>query len=657
MTALQFLNIEIKDYRQYRGNVSIDLSTKGSNHINVIEGQNGAGKSNLLNAITLCFYGKEVHNQSGEDSDLESLPMVNSKRMNQLNVGDTAEGHIKITLGKRQPQYIFTRKFRSAKLPGGETNDKVLDLTLQRKTGNDWKPVDEVHTALNEILPAHVRDYFLFDGEALDEFFEDNYQDDMRDAIIDVSHIELLDNSIEHLTAVKKDYRRDVDDMGGEVQRANEELEQAENELKRLQTDYEDREEEKREAESELSRVEQKMEDSKNPDVQQKIERRKYLDQQLSDNRSRIDGLTADGREQLLKSGSVLYSDDALEFTHAEFSDLADAGQLPPKIQDWFIEELIDRGECICGRQLNDNSTHAEHLLELQNQMSDIMIENIEGKAEIPYIRDNGQEALDDLLDTYEQIRNLEQENEEYNRELNDLREELKGYDIPDDVDIAALEQQREDIRDRMQNLNQELGSLRNDIDKQKEVVNKKERQRNEVMSEQGEQRELRQKLEFIDATLNDLQSCKDEILAEVRDEIETNMNWYFNELIWKDEQYTIELREDYSLSVEGASGNNKIGSLSAGEAQVLALSFMSALTQISGFQAPIVIDTPLGRISSEPKKRIAKNIPNYLEDTQITFLMTDEEYNDDVQTHMDPSVEHEYMLDFSDEVTEVRAR
>jgi DNA sulfur modification protein DndD len=657
MKALQFLEIEIEDYRQYHGNRTIDLSTSGSNHINVIEGQNGAGKSNLLNAITLCFYGKEVHNQSGEDSDLDSLPMVSNRRMDELDVGDTAEGYIKITMGKEQPQYIFTRKFRSAKLPGDETNDNVLDLSLKRMVGNDWKDVDEAHTALNEILPAHVRDYFLFDGEALDEFFEDDYQDDMKDAIVDVSHIELLNNSIEHLTAVKKDYRRDVNSLGGEVQQANEELEKAEAELERLETEYEERKKERRDAESELSRVEQKMEDSKNPDVQQKIERRKFLDQQLEDNRERIDELKADARKYLLKSGSVLYSDDALEFTHEEFSELADAGQLPPKIQDWFITEIIDRGECICGRPLDEDSAHVDHLQELQSQMSDVMVENIEGKAEIPYIRDKGQEALDDLLDTHEKIHELQKENEDLNRDLNDLNEELKGYDIPDDVDVADLEQQRESIRNRIKELDQEVGSLERDIGSQEQVVKDKEKELNEIMSEQAEQRELRQKLEFIDATLDDLQTCKEEILAEVRDEIETNMNRYFNQLIWKDEEYTIELREDYSLRVEGASGNNKIGSLSAGEAQVLALSFMSALTQISGFQAPIVIDTPLGRISSEPKKRIAKNIPNYLEDTQITFLMTDEEYNDDVQTYMDPSVEHEYRLDFSDDVTEVRAR
>jgi DNA sulfur modification protein DndD len=95
---------------------------------------------------------------------------------------------------------------------------------------------------------------------------------------------------------------------------------------------------------------------------------------------------------------------------------------------------------------------------------------------------------------------------------------------------------------------------------------------------------------------------------------------------------------------------------LSAGEKQVLALSFMAALSDISGFTAPIVIDTPLGRISSEPKELIAQNLPAYLEDTQITFLMTDEEYTSTVQGLIQDRVANEYKLNYANGTTEVTA-
>jgi len=58
MNNIQIFEIEIEDYRQYVDNQTIDLRNSSDKHINIVEGQNGSGKSNILNAITLCFYGE-----------------------------------------------------------------------------------------------------------------------------------------------------------------------------------------------------------------------------------------------------------------------------------------------------------------------------------------------------------------------------------------------------------------------------------------------------------------------------------------------------------------------------------------------------------------------------------------------------------------------
>ncbi|MEM2146931.1 MAG: hypothetical protein QW279_16330, partial [Candidatus Jordarchaeaceae archaeon] len=85
------------------------------------------------------------------------------------------------------------------------------------------------------------------------------------------------------------------------------------------------------------------------------------------------------------------------------------------------------------------------------------------------------------------------------------------------------------------------------------------------------------------------------------------------------------------------------------GERQVLALSFMAALNSVSGFDAPIIIDTPLGRISKEPKINIAKNLPNYLRGKQVTLLMTEEEYTPEVRERLRPNIAREYKIEFTE--------
>ena len=68
---IRILEIETENYRQYGGINTIGI-TEDQKGFSVIIGENGAGKSNILNAINWCFYKKEPHqkkNQSHNDPD------------------------------------------------------------------------------------------------------------------------------------------------------------------------------------------------------------------------------------------------------------------------------------------------------------------------------------------------------------------------------------------------------------------------------------------------------------------------------------------------------------------------------------------------------------------------------------------------------------
>jgi DNA sulfur modification protein DndD len=147
------------------------------------------------------------------------------------------------------------------------------------------------------------------------------------------------------------------------------------------------------------------------------------------------------------------------------------------------------------------------------------------------------------------------------------------------------------------------------------------------------------------------LKSVKDEVIGEVRNTIEAKTKEYFLALIWKKDTYVdVRIDSNFRVSVINRLGGESIGSLSAGERQVLALSFMAALTKVSGFKAPVIIDTPLGRISGEPKDNIAAALPEYLRDTQVTMLMTDQEYTPSVREKLFPRVGKEWALQFDEQ-------
>jgi len=651
MTRLEFKTIRLKNYRQYAGEQEIDLTSR-TGRLNIIQGQNGAGKSNLLNAITLCFYGEE-RRQDDSDEDLESLPYVTRSVLEELDDGDSLSGYIEVELGTDNPEYIFRRTFSTYRVDSGFTN-QIGDLTLRRRVGSEWKEPDNPNTHLNQVLPATVSDYFLFDGEDLDAFFEEGYTDRVRDAILDVSHIELLNTSIDHLEKVQTDIERKASNLEGEAGELRDQIDELEDELEEKESELSTTKSDIESTETEIERIDRKLQDISDEVVRDLYTEREELEEDIKEKESKIEDLQKDTVELMVEAGPVVYSSEALDYTLELFNDLSDKGQIPPKIQEWFIDELVERGECICGTELSEGDEHVKHLRELQTDVSEVMEENLEGKSEIPSMKKVASGQVDQIQDRRQQIASLSDEIDSGKERIEEIKNRLKSYDIPDDVDIEALEDNREQLESQVNTLREQKGRIEKEIEDIESKIDSTRTDLHRELEKEDRHQQILKQLDFISDADAQIRDIKQSILADIRESTEENLEQYFNELIWKDEEYDITLYDDYSIAVFDPHGDNKIGSLSAGEKQVLALSFMAALTQISGFNAPILIDTPLGRISSEPKRRIAKNLPKYVEDTQITFLMTDEEYTDEVQAMMQSSLANEYLLEFDNNVTRV---
>jgi DNA sulfur modification protein DndD len=176
------------------------------------------------------------------------------------------------------------------------------------------------------------------------------------------------------------------------------------------------------------------------------------------------------------------------------------------------------------------------------------------------------------------------------------------------------------------------------------------EKERNKELRNQTKYRELVANLDFCEDALAVATGAKEKVMEDVRREIEQQTREHFLNMIWKEKTYAnVEIGDDYNVSVKHVSGCESIGTLSAGERQVLALSFVAALNNVSGFDAPLIIDTPLGRISSEPRTRIAKALPSCFPNRQVILLMTDEEYTPMVRDALKDHVSKEFSIKFTE--------
>lgn len=654
MNNIQIIEVTIEDYRSYEGKETFPLQVGEEQNINIIQGQNGAGKSNFLNAITLCFYDKETHLDESEEQGLNTDPYVNLTRLKDLDVGESAAGSIEVKLGREEPKYIFERTFTTAKVGEDEYEGETGELQLHQRFGDEWKPVEQPNTRLSEILPTRVHEYFFFDGEKLNEFFSEGYTERIQDAMLDVSHIQLLNNAIGHLGAIQSDFEKKSAEFEGETEKKEKAYEEAQSILDELEADMEQLVGDIEDAESEKDEIDEQLADSRDEEVREKQGRRQYLNDHIDTLEDNLAENRTDAGDALTQAGIAAYNEDALQFAKELFDSMESESELPPKIQPKFINKLLERGECICGENLDEAPDRRAKLEHLQEDVPEVPGGTIEGKYEIPNILQSAEDRVERLLEKKGDVEDTRDKIREANNELQEISAFLESKDIPDDVDVGRLESQRQNLEERINDMQEEKGQLRSRIQSQKETVEQRREDWEEEMDKEEKRTILLRKIEFVRQAKRRLKGIKQEILEQVREQTQEYLEEYFNTLHWKDEQYNIELTDEYQLNVTSPSGDKGLGSLSAGEQQILALSFMSSMSQISGFSAPVVIDTPLGRISSDPKHRIARNIPNYLKGKQVTFLMTDEEYTQDVSAFLGDSVSNEYKLDHTQEKTEV---
>ena len=74
----------------------------------------------------------------------------------------------------------------------------------------------------------------------------------------------------------------------------------------------------------------------------------------------------------------------------------------------------------------------------------------------------------------------------------------------------------------------------------------------------------------------------------------------------------------------------------------------MSALHNISGFNLPIVMDTPLGNLDVDMRHNIAEFLPQFVQGRQIVLLVTGTEYTEDFRNTLQDSIGREYTIKWS---------
>ncbi len=516
--------------------------------------------------------------------------------------------------------------------------------------------------AIKFLLPSDISHFFFFDAEQLDEFFKEGSAKRVKKGVVDVSQISLLHQTISHLEVLHGNVRRATQGISPQTDRINRELGEVEEKLRGCKEALSTLDQNQRGIQDNLDEIQQRFRASTIEEVRRFEESRERLDGQIRDYESQLDGLREQAVACLRETGPLVYAFEAIKTTKKLIQEQVALGKLPLKIRSLFFEDLLAQGRCVCGQELakgSDASIQIQSHLEKATQ-SDYLSEAETGKYVVNHILRGTSELVEKQRNLGKEIHALEGTIEETKRQLRELSEKIEKYGEINLEEIKVLEQQHVQYQEEQRKNNQEIGRKQVEEKFLGKELSRLNGELERAVKKDQKQKDLGRRLGLCTEALQALNEIRSEMLSEVRSKIQQKTEEYFLDLIWKKATYKrVSIDDNFQINVLNVRDMPSLGTLSAGERQVLALAFMAALSSISGFDAPVIIDTPTGRISGVPRENIAESLPGYLADTQVTLLMTDTEFTEPVQVRLNERIGQEYSLNFfeDDANTEVVQR
>lgn len=634
--------ITLENFRQYYGPQHLDFSKEKQRKVTVIHGVNGAGKTSLFLAINWCLYGNDVAENVGE--------LISKEAISKAEFSEYVNMSVELTFLHDGERYMVSRTRKSRKMMDGSASSDVSeDFTVMRMHGDgQTERIKNPIGTINAILPSNVRTYFLFDGEKIDDFAKPESAKQVREAISLVFKLETLDRAQRHLEAVAGDYRKELKNTSSrELRNIIERDDKARAELEK-------NEQGKAEVTTEIEIVRHKIADIDQQlrgtqDAKALQQQRDRIERELRQRRTELDEIVNQLRD--LATGAFFVLAESAVHKALEILDTKrEKGEIPSNIRQQLVQDLLTQMRCICGRPFNDGSPEHQRLLSLlQSSIPDSLSDDVlEISAILRTFEERRVKQRANISQNMRQRATLKELIEDLTAEADDVGRQLKNSPLEE---ISLLEQRRQEFRADTDRYNMELGKLNARIEQLNKDIAQLEK--DIAKAKKNEQREklLGAKHSLAQAAADAIKERYQIYADDMRRKIEAKTKEVFKQLIWKDSYFRdVQLDENFNLEVIDQYGRPARPELSAGERQVLSLSFITAMARISEEEAPLVMDTPFGRLSSQPRSNITEHLPELAD--QLVLLVTDEELRGQARDNLIPYIGNEYQLIFDEKAS-----
>ena len=655
-------SIEIKEFRQFRDLLLEFRSTPGTRDLHIIYAKNGVGKTNVLNAITWCLYDSEMH--LGNKS--KASPILNNQKVqelrNQLEEGQSEPGetvvNIHFTSDDATEQVIFQRTGRfNVTLEGVVSVD--TEFKVQHFTDGKWctlKTEEATLPLVKKTVPEEIHNYIFFDGEHLEDYFNADQLNNIKDGIEELTQAKILEK------AETSFHNYLITVLNPQIAHSNcKEIANAQDELDKIQSAIDEAIATINELTNQIKTSDDLIYEQDNIinghiHVSDKTTRLK----EVSDNIDRLKAsIEKKKREQMAFAKEyfqyfALYPSIKNLYQYIQEQDKH--GKLPPRI-DKFLLNSIEKNHhcCVCDQPLSAHSyDFIEKLkkeLEVSSETSALL------NKTVVYLRQyltkiaNYKETYEGMKKEMESLENLLLSYSEEEKQLN-----VYLLNIPNTEAVAKAIEKRKELKKERDKIVAKKGieeSHKKDLDEKYVIQNKNLKS---LLDKNKQLEKVNKQADYCKKCRNILRETRLELLAEARYEMENETFDVFNKLLWKKDAFSkVEILEDYTFRLFDKYDTQTLGSCSAAERALLALSFTLALQKVSMHDSLLFIDTPIGRVDPDNRFNFIKTLCEVAESKQVILTFTPSEYDSNVSAALQNQYSTFRELQFEDGITVVK--
>ena len=643
---MKIVKARIRNFKLLR-DLSLTFSMDRNKPLTVIRAENGSGKTSTLQALRWALFGKNALEDSYDRLSPANWPDQNKCQIS-VEIDFIHSGVSKVGNENKVSEEHYMLKREVVEKPDNDHIHRGKELvTMYQSTDAGSVPVDPPEIRLAQMLPKEMVDIFFIDGDKAMSFIsptlhEGARRDKVKDAIRTLLGLGLLERVEKRVDGVQSDVNSQISKNASSEKLSNitEEIERKNMSKQQFEKKIADSNTQIKGIEQYLYRVKQE------------------LDRALEFGKYKHLAVEKKGLEEELKAASMydevlkknhqkLFQEEALSWSligtslHKGFKRLQRLhvkGALPGELVP-ALKERLELEKCICGASLREGTLARKNVITLIQRRGDEEL-----GEHLSYLYYNTKGELDKQRATgaenwKDKSQKLSSRRTSCEKNTNKLHDKLKYCDAK----ISKIDQKEINFKEKLViTLTETLQKKNSERDQAETMLHTAMEKLKDLKIKQKILSQADKKVAGLNAektVLDDLEFIVSETLKKMQgiyiELVSKRMNDLFIEVCADTEQdggfLRAEISDKYSIVVR--TTNNRTlhpdHEVNSASQRALTFAFIWALTEVSDVVAPRVIDTPLGMMSGNVKRRVLEMISKAADgevDRQVILFLTQSE-------------------------------